>query len=236
LVQPIPDAVLEPAAPRDSDPEAVVLTRETIEIAFLTAIQLLTLQQRAALILRDVLGWSAKETAELLEISVAAANSALQRARATLRTKLPSRRPEWPAGADATAAERELLRKYVEASEKADISAFESLIREDAVFRMPPDAGIAVGCEAIFKLCIEAGFGSEAFGRLRCVTTRANRQPAVATYVLRSGDTTYRAMALDVLQIEEGVITEIVTFGPEVFPTFALPLTMDSQEEGHARH
>ena len=79
-LQPIPDAILEPTAPRDSEPETVVLTRETIEIAFLTVIQLLSPQQRAVLILRDVLGWSAKETAELLDVSVAAANSALQRA------------------------------------------------------------------------------------------------------------------------------------------------------------
>ena len=125
-LQPIPDAILEPTAPRDSEPETVVLTQETIGLAFLTVIQLLSPQQRAVLILRDVLGWSAKETAELLDVSVAAANSALQRARATLRTKLPSRRPEWPAGADASAAERELLRRYIEACEKADIGAFES--------------------------------------------------------------------------------------------------------------
>lgn len=235
-LQPIPDAILEPTAPRDSEPETVVLTRETIEIAFLTVIQLLSPQQRAVLILRDVLGWSAKETAELLDVSVAAANSALQRARVTLRTKLPSRRPEWPAGADASAAERELLRRYVEACEKADIGAFESLIREDAVSRMPPQAEVTLGREAILKLWMDAGFGSEAFGDLRCVTTRANRQPAVAVYVLHSGDTTYRAMALDVLQIQEGIITEIVTFGPEVFPAFALPLTMDSEGGRHARH
>jgi RNA polymerase sigma-70 factor (ECF subfamily) len=223
--------MLEPTAPRDSEPETAVLTRETIEIAFLAVIQLLTPQQRAVLILRDVLGWSAKETAELLEVSGAAANSALQRARARLRAHLPSRRPEWPAGVDATAAERELLRKLVDASEKADISAFESLIREDAVFRMPPVAEIAVGREAMFKLWLEAGFGSEAFGRLRCVTTRANRQPALAYYVLQSSDTAYRAMALDVFRVEEGLITEIVTFGPEVFPAFSLPLVLDAHEE-----
>ena len=235
-LQPIPDAILEPAALRDSEPEAVALTRETIEIAFLTVIQLLSPQQRAVLILRDVLGWSAKETAELLDVSVAAANSALQRARVTLRTKLPSRRPEWPAGADASAAERELLRRYVEACEKADIGGFESLIREDAVCRMPPQPEVTLGREAILKLFTDAGFGTPAFGDLRCVTTRANRQPAVAAYVLHSGDPTYRAMALDVLKIEEGLITEIVTFGPEVFPSFALPLTMDSEGGRHARH
>ena len=117
-LQPFPDARLESPAPRESEPEAVVLSRETIELAFLTVIQLLTPQQRAALILRDVLGWSAQETAELLETSVAAANSALQRARASLRTHLPKPKPEWPSGVDATAAERELLRKYVAACEQ----------------------------------------------------------------------------------------------------------------------
>ena len=235
-LQPIPDAILEPAAPPDSGPETAALTRETIEIAFLTVIQLLSPQQRAVLILRDVLGWSAKETAELLDVSVAAANSALQRARVVLRTKLPSRRPEWPAGADASAAERELLRRYVEACEQADIGAFESLLREDAVSRMPPQEEVTLGRAAIMKLWTDAGFGTEAFGDLRCVTTRANRQPAVAVYVFQSGDTAYRAMALDVLQIEEGIIAEVVTFGPEVFPAFALPLTMDPESGRHARH
>lgn len=227
-LQPFPDALLESPAPRGSEPEAVVLTRESIEIAFLTVIQLLTPQQRAALILRDVLGWSAKETAELLEVSVAAANSALQRARATLRTQLPSRKPEWPAGADATAAERELLQKYVEAGETADLAALASLIREDAVFRMPPEPEIAVGREAIFHLWAEGGFGSEEFGQLRCLTTRANRQPAVACYVLKKGDTSFRALALDVLRIEDGLITEIVTFAPECFGSFGLPLTTEA--------
>ena len=235
-LQPIPDAILEPAAPRDFEPETVALSRENIGIAFMTVIQLLSPQQRAVLILRDVLGWSANETAGLLDESVAAVNSALQRARTTLRTKLPSRRPEWPAGADASAAERELLRRYVEAGEKADIRAFEALIREDAVSRMPPQPEVTLGRDAILKLMTDAGFGTEAFGQLRCVITRANRQPAVAFYVLQSGDTTYRAMALDVLHIEEGIVIEMVTFGPEVFPAFALPLTMDSEGARHAWH
>ena len=227
-LQPFPDARLESPAPRDSEPEAVVLSRETIELAFLTMIQLLTPQQRAALILRDVLGWSAQETAELLETSVAAANSALQRARASLRTRLPKPKREWPSGVDATAAERELLQKYVAACEQPDLAGFTSLIREDAVQRMPPDPEIRVGREAIFRLMVDAGFGTEEFGRLRCVTTRANRQPAVACYVLGKGDTTYRAMAVDVLRIEEGMISEIVTFGPEVFGGLGLPMEAGS--------
>ena len=101
-LQPMPDSMLDAAAPGGKNPEAVVWARETIEIGFLTVIQLLTPQQRAALILCDVLDWSAKEAAELLDISVAAANSALQRARATLRKQLPSRKPVWPRGVDAT--------------------------------------------------------------------------------------------------------------------------------------
>jgi RNA polymerase sigma-70 factor (ECF subfamily) len=223
-LQPYPDALLEPAAPREAEPDAVVVTKETIELAFLAVIQLLTPQQRAALILRDVLGWSAKETAELLETSVASVNGALQRGRATLRRHLPSRKAEWPAGLDATAAERELVRKFVEASERADIAWFESVIREDAVFRMPPEPGQTVGRDAMIRLWVEGGFGSTM--QLKCVTTRANRQPAVACYNLGKDGTTYDAMALDVIRIEEGKIIEIVTFGANVFEEFGLPLTM----------
>jgi RNA polymerase sigma-70 factor (ECF subfamily) len=205
-LQPYPDALLE------------VVTKETIELAFLAVIQLLTPQQRAALILRDVLGWSAKETAELLEASVASVNGALQRARATLRKHLPSRKAEWPAGVDATAAERELVSKFVEATEQADTKWFASVIREDAVFRMPPEPGETVGRDLMIRLWEEGGFGSSM--QLRCVATKANRQPAVACY--NHG----KAMALDVIRIEEGKITEIVTFPPNVFEDFGLPLIL----------
>jgi len=225
---PIPDSVLEPSTPPAKTPEAMTLMRETIEIAFLTAIQLLTPQQRAALILCDVLDWSAKDAAELLEISVAAVNSALQRARARLRERLPSHKPAWPSSVDASEAERDLLKKYVEASEAADFRALESIIRADATFRMPPQPDTATGREAMFKLWIEGGYGTEQFGQLRCVVTRANRQPAVAAYVRRPGDSAWRAMALDVLRIEEGLITEIVTFPPDTFPLFGLPILMDA--------
>ena len=231
-LQPIPDSVIEPISAPDTDPEAIALSRETIELAFLTVIQLLTAQQRAALILCDVLGWSAKEAGTLLEVSTAAVNSALQRARETLQRRLPSRRPEWPPGEDPSVAERELLKKYVDASEKADLRALTSIIRNDAIFRMPPQPGTVVGPEAMFRLWVEGGFGSESFGRLRCVLTRANLQPAVAAYVLGPRDTAWRALALDVLRIEEGVIAEIVTFPGHVFPRFGLPLTMVVQEGG----
>ena len=181
-LQPFPDRLLEPAAQRDSEPEALLLTQESIELAFLTVIQLLTPQQRAALILRDVLDWSAKEAADLLGVSVAAANSALQRARATLRAHLPSRKPEWPSGVEASAAERELLRRYVDAAEQQDLAALESLIREDAVFRMPPEPLITVGRDAILASLGRGGL------RLRAVRARPlrddSRQPAAGRGLL----------------------------------------------------
>jgi len=235
-LQPIPDSLIEPISQPISqhaaDPETIVLSRETIELAFLTVIQLLTPLQRAVLILCDVLGWSAKEAAGLLDVSTAAVNSALQRARVTLQRRLPSRRPEWPPGADPSVAERELLKKIVDASENADLEAFTSIIRDDAIFRMPPQPDIVVGRDAMFNLWVDEGFGSERFGRLRCVPTRANLQPAVANYVLRPGDAAWRALTLDVLRIEEGIITEIVTFAGAVFPRFGLPLTIDEQAGG----
>ena len=233
---PIPDSALEPATPPARTPEAMALMRETIEVAFLTVIQLLTPQQRAALILCDVLDWSAKDAADLLDLSVPAVNSALQRARARLRERLPSRKPPWPANVDASAAERDLLKKYVEASEAADFRAFASIIREDATFRMPPEPGTAAGREAIFKLWIEGGFGSERFGRLRCVVTHANLQPAIACYRCQPGDSTWRALAMDVLRIEDGLITEIVTFMPDNFPLFGLPILLDPAPEMNKCH
>ncbi len=233
---PIPDSVLEPAIPPAKTPEALTLTRETIEIAFLTVIQLLTPQQRAALILCDVLDWSAKDAAELLELSVPAVNSAVQRARARLREHLPSRKPAWPANVDASAAERDLLKKYVEATESADFRAFESILREDAIFRMPPDPEIAKGRDAIFRLWREGGFGTEQFGRLRCIVTRANLQPAIAAYLCRPGDSTWRALAIEVLRIENGKVTEIVVFMPDNFQAFGLPLILDAPSEMNQCH
>jgi RNA polymerase sigma-70 factor, ECF subfamily len=233
---PIPDSVLEPPTPPATTPEAITLMRETIEIAFLTVIQLLTPQQRAALILCDVLDWSAKDAGDLLDISGSAVNSALQRARARLRERLPSRKPPWPANVDASAAERDLLKKYVEAGESADFRALESIIRADATFGMPPQPDTAAGREAMFKLWIEGGFGSKQFGHLRYVVTHANLQPAIAAYLRRPGDSTWRALALDVLRIEDGLITEIVTFMPDTFPLFGLPILMDATPEMNTSH
>src|SRR5262249_7085073 len=139
-------------------------------------------------------------------------------------------------GVDASAAERDLLKKYVEASESADFRAFESIIRADATFRMPPEPGMVAGREAMVNLWIEGGFGSEQVGRLRCVVTHANLQPAIASYVGKPSDSAWQALALHVLRIEDGLIAEIVTLPLDSFATFGLPLMMDAEPEMNTCH
>jgi ketosteroid isomerase-like protein len=140
----------------------------------------------------------------------------------TRRSSPPERRLEWAPGADASEEEEALLARYLNATEEADAEAFVEMMREDARFSMPPEPGLWVGRRTIVDAWSE-GFDTDSFGRMRGVVTRANMQPAVACYLKRPGETTYRPMALDVIRIEEGRIAEIVTFPPQVFPAFALP-------------
>jgi RNA polymerase sigma-70 factor (ECF subfamily) len=226
-LQPYPDKLLAGIAPDEDEPHAAVVGKETIELAFMVAIQHLPPRQRAVLILRDVLGWPAKDAAELLDSSVASVNSALQRARSALKEHLPARRLEWAPGTDETKEERALLQRYVEATERADAEAFVGLMREDARFTMPPEPGVWVGREKIVGAWTEGGaFDTERFGHMRGVVTRANMQPAVAGYLRRPGDTEYRPLALDVIRIEEGAVAEIIAFPDTVFPAFGLPPTL----------
>jgi RNA polymerase sigma-70 factor (ECF subfamily) len=211
-LQPYPDQLLEGVAASVDEPDAALVAKETIELAFIAAIQLLPAKQRVALIARDVLGWSAAETAALLDVSVAAVNSALQRARGTLKKRLPCRRLDWPQGTDASEGERALLQRYVEATERGDAAEMVALMREDAFFAMPPQAEWYVGNQAIVDSWVEGGFGSESFGHLRCLLTRVNAQPAVAVYLRRPDDPEYRPLAIDVLRIEAGTIAEITAF------------------------
>ena len=221
-LQPFPDRLLEQTAPPDAEPDAAVVARETIELAFLVAVQHLPPRQRAVLMLRDVLGWSAAESAAVLETSVASVNSAVQRARATLREHLPRRRSEWsPAG--STDEERSVLQRFMDACERADMSALAVLLREDAVFSMPPHPDVTRGRDAIVELWAPALAGPSGLGELLMVPVWANRQPAAATYVRRSGEPDFHALALDVLRVEGGSITDIVSFEhTEAFPVFDL--------------
>jgi RNA polymerase sigma-70 factor, ECF subfamily len=224
-LQPYPDRLLEPITPAGDEPGAVVVARETIELAFLAAIQHLPPRQRAVLILRDVLGWSAKETAMLLEASVGSVNSALQRARATLRDHLPKRRTEWAPSSGPSEEERELLRRYVEAHERADADALAELLREDARLVMPPHPTWYAGREAIL-IAMRQGFDPD-FGQLRTLVAGANLQPAAAHYLREPGESGYRPLALDVLLLEGGSVAEIDSFVfPDLFPAFGLPPTL----------
>jgi RNA polymerase sigma-70 factor (ECF subfamily) len=221
-LQPYPDRLLEGLPGEEPEPAAAVVARETIELAFLATIQHLTPAQRAVLILRDVLGWSARDTAALLDGSVASVNSSLQRARATLKEHLPVRRLDWGPAEDPSEDERELLRRYVDAHERADADAVIELLRADARITMPPEASVE-GRDALIAFFAHDIFGPDGPGEFRLVATRANRMPAAANYLRRPGDDRFRAVALDVLRIEDGVIVEINVFDPRVFPRFGLP-------------
>jgi RNA polymerase sigma-70 factor (TIGR02960 family) len=223
-LQPYPDRLLDEVAPSGDDPDAVVVERETIELAFLAAMQVLPPKQRAAFLVRDVLGWPASETASLLEISVPAANSALQRARATMQEHLPARPAEWSAG-KPSAEERQLLERFIDAHERCDAAAALAISRQDIRVTMPPNPVIFDGIQAIATL-LERAFGPDRDGDWRLVPTQANRMPTAASYLRRPGDTTFRAFKLDVLRIEDGAIAEITTFGAVLFPAFGLPLTL----------
>ena len=222
-LQPYPDRLLDELAPSDDQPDAVAVDRETIELAFLAAMQLLPPRQRAALIARDVLGWAATETAELLETSVAATNSALQRARATMQQHLPSRRSEWPLR-EPTADERELLEKFIDAHERFDAAAAVAISARGLRITMPPNPFFFQGLDEIAPLLQNA----LAEGDWRLVATSANRMPTAASYLRRHGDSEFRAFKFDVLRIEDGKIAEITTFGVELFPAFGLPLVLDA--------
>ena len=128
--EPSRDRQLEAVAATDLEPAENLVARESIELMFLVAVQHLPRRQRAVLFLRDVLGWSAKDTAELLEMSVASVTSALQRARATVRERLPGQRLDWASGRKTTEDERALLRRCLEAAERADAGTFAAMLRE----------------------------------------------------------------------------------------------------------
>ncbi len=222
-LQPYPDLLLdEIAAPAEDEPGAAAVGRETVELVLVAALQALPPRQRAVLIVRDLLGWSASETASLVNTTTTAVNSALQRAHSTLRALLPGR-SEWSRPVDLSTADREMLEQYIAAHERGDTDTVLTLVREDLHVSMPPDPQTWRSRIAY----ADYAFGSEPPGRWRVRPTRANGQPAVAFYLRRWGDdTTYRATALQVLRIEAGLITEIVAFQyPHLFDAFGLPPT-----------
>jgi RNA polymerase sigma-70 factor, ECF subfamily len=202
-LQPYPDRLLDD-----------LVERETVELAFIAAIQLLPPKQRAVLILRDVLGWSARETAETLDDSVAAVNSALQRARAAVAQ---ARRP-----APAQPPEQRIVKRFMAAWDAVDIDGLVSLLAEDVVMTMPPERMRVAGAReigAFFATVPHEGRLDE----IRLVPTAANRQPALAAYA-RGEDGKHRPYGLMLLEVDGGLISGIVGFpDPWLFERCGLP-------------
>jgi len=219
-LQPYPDRLLDQLTAGDADPAAAVEQADSVALAFIVALQRLPATQRAALLLRDVLAYSPTETAHLLQTSVAATNSLLQRARATLAGTGGGDRRSRPL--DAT--DRQVVSRFVDAWHRRDIPGLAALLAEDAILRMPPQRAELIGRRAVadFFATVPAG------GRLDLidlVVIGANRQPALAAYLPdERGDC--RGYGIMLLDIADGAITTITGFpDPALFATFGLPMT-----------
>lgn len=214
-IEPCPDLLLDlvDSAP---GPEARYTEREGVEIAFLAAIQYLSPRQRAVLLLRDVLGWRAREVADLLGTSAASVNSLLQRAHETLDRRLPH---DWSTAHRPTKAdEAALLARYLSAWEEADLDALVTLLREDASMAMPPTPSWYSGREAIVRWLGQYVFGIR---QLRLVPTRANGRPAFGVYH-REGNS-FHPLAIQVLTLDGHQVAAIDGFvNPRLFPFFGL--------------
>jgi RNA polymerase sigma-70 factor (TIGR02960 family) len=226
-LQPCPDALLDEAEAASTEwagPEGAAIRRETVELAYLALIQLLPARQRAALLLRDVQGYSAAEAAAILELSVPAVNSALQRARATISSRVAARDADWSPGG-ITAADRNLLAAFIEAHERQDPVAALAAIREDIRVSMPPNPGVFTGREAVAGLMAQA-YDRTVFGEWKLLPTAANRMPAAASYLRRAGSDAFVPFKLDVLRTGDGLIAEITTFDASLFGRFGLPASL----------
>jgi RNA polymerase sigma-70 factor, ECF subfamily len=222
-LEPYPDRLLDEVVSGDDPLDEAIVARETVELAFLVAIQQLPARQRAVLLLRDVIGWSARETAGMLEMSVVASNSALQRARETLRNHLPEHREEWRRSHPPDPRDREVLARYMDAWKRTDVHALAALLKEDAHLTMPPSPAWVFGRDAIARFFAKYPFGPTARPHLH-VPTRANRQPAYAVFLQAvEPDAPPEPFAVEVLRIEDGLIAEIHYFlQPELLGRFAV--------------
>jgi len=214
-LQPIPDALV---LPHPADPATVTVSRESVRLALIAALQYLPGRQRAVLILRDVLGWHAAEVADLLGITPTAANSLLQRARERLRQVAPAtdevREPAEP-------GQRALLDAYAEAFRNADAGALTKLLREDAVLEMPPQPTWFAGREQVGRFLASRVLTEP--GRFMMTGAAANGQPTFAAY-LRGTDGVPRAHAIQVLTLSGARLSRIVSFNDAgLFPLFGLP-------------
>ena len=227
-LEPLPDALVW-GRPGE-DPAGDVVTRESVRLAFVAALQHLTPQQRAVLILRDVLTWRASEVAATLGITTAGVNSTLQRARAQVASLTPDDRPE-PLGDART---QELLADYVAAFEDYDVRRIVSLLTADAVWEMPPFTGWFQGAADIGRL-ISSQCPAERAGDMRLVPTAANGGPAFGLY-MRGPDGVHRPFHLQQLTLVAGRVQHVTAFfDTGLFARFGLPATMEGRPAGAAR-
>jgi RNA polymerase sigma-70 factor, ECF subfamily len=226
-IEPYPD---EPLGVPDGRalPEARYEQRESVELAFIAALQHLPASQRAVLILREVLGFSARETAETLDTTTASVNSALQRARKAIDERLPERSQQATLRTLGDDAVRELVERYVDAWERGDVDAVAAMLAEDAAIAMPPMASWFRGPDVLVFLRDWAFSGRlyNAVGRrrVRVIPTRASGQPAFGTYSWDAERECFLPTVLQVLTLRGDRIEEITGFvSPELFPRFGLP-------------
>ena len=221
-LEPYPDGQL-PVDPDEAPPDARYEQREAVELAFIAALQHLPANQRAVLILRDVLGFSARETADALDTSVASVNSALQRARATAAERLPARSQQATLRELGDERVRAVVESYVAAWERRDVPAMVAMLAEDATFAMPPHPQWFRGRDAVVEFI--AGTGRP---DLRHALMTASGQPAIAWYLREPGAARYGPASIEVLTIEGARVREITAFAdPGLFAPLGLPATLE---------
>ena len=222
-VQPYPDSLLDEVPADLPGPEAVAVSRETMSLAFLATLQLLPPRQRAVLILRDVVSWPAAEVAGLLDMSVPAVNSALQRARTTLRDRWPGGRLDWAPAAEPDPEQRRLLQRFIAAHEHADPEALIAVLRHDVRLAIS-QVGEWNGRPEVDDALRD---GMNALGQWRLLPIMANGQPGAAGYLRRPGETAFVPFVLTVLRIEDDRLVDIAAFEqPSMFTAFGLPASL----------
>ncbi|WP_370588753.1 RNA polymerase subunit sigma-70 [Pseudonocardia sp. C8] len=222
-LQPYPDRMLP------EDPQESVVARETIELAFVVAVQHLPPRQRAVFIVRDVLGWPASTAADALGLTVASVTSALQRARVTMRAQLPGRRLDWrsPATHELSDDERAVVTAYIDAHERNDLSRLTSLLRDDLRFTMLPEPGtVTVTAEDAVDGWVSGGLFRHGHDDWRGITTTINRMPAAALYLRTPDDPEYRLFAVALLHVVDGKIAELTGFDATDKPWLGLPASL----------
>jgi RNA polymerase sigma-70 factor (ECF subfamily) len=208
-IEPYPDELLG-LEDGFAAPDARYELRESVELAFIAALQHLAPLQRAVLIMRLVLGFSAKEVAEALDTTVAGVNSALQRARAAVDERVPEESQQATLRSVGEDSVRELVTRYVDAWERGDIDAFTAMLTEDATFAMPPLASWYRGRGAIAQWA--AGWPLSGAWRWRAIPTKASAQPALGFYAWSEEDGNYRPFALNVLSLAGTQVRDVTAF------------------------